>query len=61
MSMNFHMNRSIQSCAWRRNHTSVHERRTALDWVEEIKYLVNVMYPDAERIILVMNNLEVLY
>lgn len=61
MSMNFHMNRSIRSCAWRRNHTSVHERRTTLDWVEEIKYLVNVMYPDAERIILVMNNLEVLY
>ena len=38
--------------------TSVHEHRTALDWAEEIKYLVDVMYPDAERIILVMDNLN---
>ena len=41
-----------------RHHTSVHELRTALDWAEEIKYLVDVMYPDAERIILVMDNLN---
>lgn len=41
-----------------RHHTSVHEHRTALDWAEEIKYLVDVMYPDAERIILVMDNLN---
>ena len=41
-----------------RRHTSVHEHRTALDWAEEIKYLVDVMYPDAERIILVMDNLN---
>lgn len=32
-----------------RHHTSVHEHRTALDWAEEIKYLVDVMYPDAEK------------
>lgn len=41
-----------------RHHTSVHEHRTALDWAEEIRYLVDVMYPDAERIILVMDNLN---
>ena len=41
-----------------RHHTSVHEHRTALDWAEEIKYLVDVMYPDAEKIILVMDNLN---
>ena len=41
-----------------RHHTGVHEHRTALDWAEEIKYLVDVMYPDAERIILVMDNLN---
>ena len=30
----------------------------AFDWAEEIKYLVDVMYPDAEKIILVMDNLN---
>jgi len=39
-------------------HVSVRERRTALDWAEEIKYLVDVAYPDAEKIILVMDNLN---
>lgn len=38
-----------------RHYTSVHEHRTALDWAEEIKYLVAVMYPDAERIILAIS------
>lgn len=41
-----------------RHHTSVHEHRTALDWAAEIKYLVDVMYPDAEKILLVMDNLN---
>lgn len=41
-----------------RHHTSVHEHRTALDWAEEIKYLVDVMYTDAEKILLVMDNLN---
>lgn len=38
-----------------RHHVSVREHRTAIDWAEEMKYLVDVMYPDAERIILVMD------
>lgn len=37
---------------------SVHEHRTASDWAEEIQYLVDVMYPDVEKIILVMDNLN---
>lgn len=37
---------------------SVREHRTALDWVEEIKYLVGVCYPDRDRIILDMDNLN---
>lgn len=37
-------------------HVSVRERRTAIDWAEEIKYLVDVRYPDCDRIILVMDN-----
>ena len=37
---------------------SVREHRTALDWAEEIRYLVDVMYPDVEKIILVMDNLN---
>ena len=40
------------------HHVSVREHRTAFDWAEEIKYLVDVMYPDAEKIILVMDNLN---
>jgi len=40
------------------HHVSVREHRTAVDWAEEIKYLVDVMYPDAEKIILVMDNLN---
>lgn len=40
------------------HHTSVREHRTAPDWAEEIKYLADVMYPNAEKIILVMDNLN---
>ena len=40
------------------HHVSVREHRTAIDWAEEIKYLSDVMYPDAEKIILVMDNLN---
>lgn len=39
-------------------HVSVRKQRTATDWAEEIKYLVDVMYPNVERIILVMDNLN---
>ncbi len=41
-----------------KHHVSVREHRTATDWAEEIKYLADVMYPDAEKIILVMDNLN---
>ena len=37
---------------------SVREHRTAVDWAEEIRYLVDIMYPDAEKIVLVMDNLN---
>ena len=40
------------------HHVSVREHRTAVDWAEEIKYMVDVMYPEAEKIILVMDNLN---
>lgn len=40
------------------HHVSVREHRTAVDWAEEIKYLVDEMYPDAEKIVLVMDNLN---
>lgn len=40
------------------HHVSVREHRTAKDWAEEIKYLSDVMYPNAEKIILVMDNLN---
>jgi hypothetical protein len=40
------------------HHVSVHEHRKATDWAKEIKYLSDVMFPDAEKIILVMDNLN---
>ena len=39
-------------------HVSVRQHRTALDWAAEIKYLVDLCYPDRDRIILVMDNLN---
>ena len=39
-------------------HVSVREHRTAKDWAEEIRYLTDVTYPDKEKIILVMDNLN---
>ena len=40
------------------HHVSVREYRTAIGWAEEIRYLGDIMYPDAETIILVMDNLN---
>ena len=41
-----------------KHHVSVHEHRTAIDWAHELKYLSDVMFPHAEKIILVMDNLN---
>ena len=41
-----------------RHHCSVREHRTATDWAEEIKYMVDELYPDATKITLVMDNLN---
>lgn len=41
-----------------KHHTSAREHRTAKDWAEEIKYLVDEMYPSVQKIILVMDNLN---
>jgi transposase len=41
---------------WR--HISVTERRTKLDWAHCIKELVDLPYPEAEKIVLVMDNLN---
>ena len=41
---------------WR--HVEVTDRRTKLDWARVIKDLVDVRYPDAERIVLVLDNLN---
>jgi hypothetical protein len=41
---------------WRR--VSVTERRTKVDWAQQIKRLVDEDYPDAHRITLVMDNLN---
>ena len=41
---------------WRR--VSVRQRRTAIDWAQEVKYLLDEVYPDAERVTLVCDNLN---
>jgi hypothetical protein len=41
---------------WRR--TRVREHRTAVDWAEEVKHLLEVEYPDAEKVLLVCDNLN---
>lgn len=41
---------------WR--HVSITERRTKRDWAQEVKALLDVHYPQAERVTLVMDNLN---
>jgi hypothetical protein len=41
-----------------KRHTQVTERRTRVDWAEYIKELVDVRYAAAEKIVLVMDNLN---
>lgn len=41
-----------------RIHQSVQPTRTAVDWADQIKYLVDNLAPEAEKIILVMDNLN---
>jgi len=41
---------------WRR--TSVTERRTAVDWAQQVRILLEHDYPDAEKVILVCDNLN---
>ena len=41
---------------WRR--VSIRERRTAVDWAEEVKHLLDEVYPDAVRVTLVCDNLN---
>src|SRR6266545_4109461 len=41
---------------WR--HVEVTEQRTKVDWAHAVKDLVDVHYPTAERIVLVMDNLN---
>lgn len=42
--------------SWR--HVEVTDRRTAVDWAHFMKHLADVHYPDAERIRVVMDNLN---
>lgn len=39
-------------------HVAVTDQRTAVDWAHQIKHLVDVLYPQAKRITLVMDNLN---
>jgi len=39
-------------------HVHVTERRTAVDWAYEIRDLLNIRYPEAERVVLICDNLN---
>jgi hypothetical protein len=41
-----------------RRHVQVTERRTKADWAQFIRDLLDVHYPDAERVVLVLDNLN---
>ena len=41
-----------------KHHVEVLNRRTAVDWAHQIKYLVDIMYPEVKKIILIMDNLN---
>lgn len=41
-----------------KHHVSIHEHRKTTDWAMEIKYLSDVMFPDAETIILMMDKFK---
>ena len=41
-----------------RRHVRVTERRTRVDWAHTVRDLVDVHYPDADKIVLVMDNLN---
>ena len=41
-----------------KRYVSVREHRTAIDWVIEIKYLSDIVFPNVKKIILVMDNLN---
>jgi hypothetical protein len=41
-----------------RRHVAVTDRRTAVDFAEAVRTLVEEMYPEAEKVVLVMDNLN---
>ena len=41
-----------------KRYVSATERRTRVDWAHQIKILLDVQYPDAEKVVLVMDNLN---
>ena len=42
-----------------RRQVTVHAQRTALDWAHAVRELVDVHFPDAERLVLVVDNLNI--
>lgn len=41
-----------------RRHVEITEHRTRIDWANQIRDMLEVRYPDAEKVILVMDNLN---
>jgi len=48
---------AVEPLAGKRN-TKITKRRTMVDWAEYIKDIVDTQYPDVEKIVLIMDNLN---
>ena len=44
-----------------RHHVSIREHRISIHWADESRYLIDGMYSDVEKIILVMDNLNTIH
>ena len=40
-------------------HTDPQEHRTKVDWAHQIRYLLEIVYPDCQKVRLVINNLNI--
>ncbi len=41
-----------------RRHVDAHRQRTKIDWAHQVQRLLDIDYPDAEQVVLVMDNLN---
>jgi hypothetical protein len=47
-----------RAASWGRRYVAASERRTGQDWAREVKPIVTEHYPQAEKVVLIMDNLN---